>query len=193
MIRVDRDTVAQFVIIGAVSVGGWMMLVQPARTKIDRLEAELEAHRPVAAASSGGAFEAVVARMAAVRATVADARRRNGAADDTAGLYGAVMERAAAHGVIVRRLQPGAATAGDRDGGPRVTRVDITAEGPFDAMAMFLDEVTRLHGWIRPTRFTLTPHDAGGPTHVSARFTAEVLAFPLDDALLALEAPDDDA
>ncbi|MHC5002831.1 MAG: hypothetical protein ACYTJ0_06875 [Planctomycetota bacterium] len=182
-LAINRDLIAQVIIILAVSIGGWMMFVEPAMRELSRLEGEIAGAATSAPAISQATVEMAAARIGEIREWVGEVRRRNVEAADSTTLYGKIMKLAADHGVVVRQLQP---NTDDRDGdeGPiEVSRLEMTLEGGFEQVATFIDEIDGIGGFLRPSSLQLAPMVRDDRQLVGARFVCESLRFTLGENL----------
>jgi len=185
---IDRETIAQVVIILALCLGGWMMIVEG---RIDEL-AELGATIAEATANplleQEGTLDEMVGQLDGVRGRLHRIEKMNGFARDSSRMYSLIMDLAEEHGVVVQRLDPGS--------GPRrseaeetavsVTTFDMTVTGGYEQIASFLDAVASLTGFVRPVALTLTPRQDDSGERVEARFACEAVSFALPDALAVM-------
>jgi hypothetical protein len=113
---VDRDLIAQVVIIIAACVGGWMVFVHPKAAELDSIERVIELHSSHAEAPHGlsddeldrSTIERAAQRMGEIRRRVGEIELANAIGRDSSRLYATMTDLARRHGVQVQNLQPGA-------------------------------------------------------------------------------------
>lgn len=182
-----RDIIAHGVICAAICIGGWMMLVQPKTRALANLEANIAEQTSSDVPLTQSGVEALAARVEQVKSRVQDVQQRNALATDSARLYGEVMKLAESRGVLIERLKPGSDERKLADNAGIATRVDITAKGEYESMAMFLDDVLRLNGFMRPISLSIQP-SGGANQMVSARIVCEAVRFNLPEQLTSATA-----
>jgi Tfp pilus assembly protein PilO len=183
----DRQLIAQIIITLALCAGGWMMIVQPQIDELHRLQATIAETRNSQVPMGEGAIEQMADELTKVRDRFRRIEARNEFAGDSTRIYGLIMDLAGEHGVTVQRLDPGSdQRSADEDAPVRVTTLDMTIEGEYEQVAMFLEAVGRLEGFIRPLTLTLTPREEEGRFFVEARFACQTLRFALPDVLTAM-------
>ncbi|MDY7107208.1 MAG: type 4a pilus biogenesis protein PilO [Planctomycetota bacterium] len=187
----DRQLLAQLIIIVAVCAGGWMAIVQPQIDELHELQATITRARNVQTSVGEGTIEQMADELTAVRDRFRTIRARNDFADDSTRIYGLIMDLADEHGVTVQRLNPGAdQRAADEEEAVHLTTLDITVEGTYEQVARFLEAVGALDGFIRPMTLTITPRQDENRSFVEARFACQALRFALPEALTALVGED---
>lgn len=183
----DRQLIAQIIIILAICAGGWMMIVQPQIDELTRLQATIAEIRNSQVPMGEGTIEQMADELAKVRDRFQRIETRNEFASDSTRIYGLIMDLADEHGVTVQRLDPGSdQRSADEDAPVRVTTLDMTIEGGYEQVAIFLESVEHLEGFIRPLTLTLTPREEEGRSFVEARFACQALRFALPDVLTAM-------
>ena len=183
---IDRDFMAQLLIVMAVCAGAWLMLVQPKAREMARLERQLAEAAKAAAGSPQDGLETLAARFASSKKNLVEIQRRNGQADDTSSLYATMMRLATETNVRVQALQPTPPRQSNGKPEPvRVARLEMTLSGPYENVARFLDRVGEIDAFVRPSALQLIPIDEPNSQKVSARFACDVLAFTVDGALAA--------
>jgi Tfp pilus assembly protein PilO len=185
-LAVDRDFIAQVVIVLAVCAGAWLMLVQPKTREVKRLEAELAAAEDASGMATQEGVESLVAKVDGFRMRLSEIRARSAVAEDTSSLYATIMRRAAEQQVRVQSLQPAPLKELGKNSPVRVARLAMTVEGRYDDVARFLDSVAEIYAFIRPASLQLIPVDGQQPDQVSARYGCDVLAFAVDSALAGI-------
>jgi Tfp pilus assembly protein PilO len=184
-VNVDRDLIAQLVIILAVCVGGWMMFVQPKAAELAELETRIEAASG-AGANGGLSFEAVVKRMSEMRQELIDITEKNAMSERSSELYGLIKDLAAEHGVLIQRLQPGGEGRGSKSEAFRASRIQLTAVGRYANVAELLEAIGGLPGFVRPKSLNVKPVREATTPMVSVEFTCEVLRFEFDEVLASM-------
>ena len=123
-------------------------------------------------------------RMLSDRAArISDQSRSDG---DSSQLYGLVTALARDHDVVVPSLDTGA-TARPSAGRPvAVTPIDLTIEGEYDSVAMFLHALDGLAGFVRPVSLILTPLERDGTPVVRGRYVCEAVSFHVPVALTSI-------
>ena len=183
----DRQLIAQIVIIVAVCAGGWMTFVEPNIDELHRLEATIAE----ASSSPLPMGQETIEQMADQFAQVRDRFRRievkNEFAGDSTRIYGLIMDLAEEHGVTVQRLDPGSdRRSNDEEAPVRFTTLDMTIEGGYEQVAVFLEAVEALDGFIRPLTLSITPREEDGRSFVEARFACQAVRFTLPQELTAM-------
>jgi Tfp pilus assembly protein PilO len=180
----DREFIAQVVIVTAVCAGAWLMLVQPRCHELAHLEQQMQESGQGSAFATPDGIEALAGKLQAFNVRLADIRRRNLAAEDTSGLYGTIMDLAAKRDVAVQSVQPSPLKELSKQSPIKATRVEVAVVGRFDQVARFMDDLAAIDAFIRPTSLQLMPVDGGGEDAVSARFGCEVLTFTVNEVLV---------
>ncbi len=181
----DREFISQVVIVLAVCAGAWMMLVQPKTAEIARLEHQLAESSQTSSLSSQDGIEALAGKFATFGRQLETIRRRNAVAEDASSLYATVMRLASESQVRVQAMQPTPAreTASGKAEAVKVAKLEMTLSGSFENIARFVDRVTQIDAFIRPSGLQLIPIDNPSERAVSARFSCDVLAFDIDAKL----------
>lgn len=183
---VSRELFAHALIVAALCVGGWMLLVQPKARALAELETAIDATETGDVPLTQQGIETLAGRLEQARRRLADIQDRSAFATDSSQLYALVMQLAEDHNVIIERLQPGAKTSKLPEDRGAATRVDLTASGAYQDVALFLDDVLRLPGFLRPVSLSLQP--AGeGDQKVGARLVCDALHFKLPKELASAE------
>jgi Tfp pilus assembly protein PilO len=187
----DRETIAQMVIVLAVCVGGWMLLIDPVAREIDDLEAQV-----AQAKASPGLNQETIAQMAdrverEVHGELAAILARNDFVESPSDLYGVIKQVGARHGVTIRRLDPGARRdRSDAAQAAAATVVDIEVSGAYEPIAAFIDDVERIGGFVRPVSLVMTPRETADGPRVDARYVCEGGRFAVPDVLAAMAGGD---
>jgi Tfp pilus assembly protein PilO len=183
---VDRDFVAQAVIVLAMCVGGWIIFVKPKIEKVGALELQIAEQAASQTTASPQTIEAAARRMNQTRQRLKQIEAYNRLAGDTSKLYGLVMDLADAHQVQVQSLQPGGAGKQSADQKMTAIQVELVVEGQYQNVATFLEAVCGIEAFIRPVSLQITPTTVDGQNVVAADFECSVLSFSLTDALAGM-------
>jgi len=183
----DRQLIAQIVIILAVCAGGWMTLVEPNIDELHRLEATIADAASSPLPMGQESIEQMADQFARVRDRFRRIEVRNEFAGDSTRIYGLIMDLAEEHGVTVQRLDPGSdRRSRDEEAPVRLTTLDMTIEGGYEQVAVFLEAVEELDGFIRPLTLSITPREEDGRSFVEARFACQAVRFTLPEELTAM-------
>jgi len=180
---IDRQLIAQLVIVYGVCFGAWMLLVDPKATALRKVQAELEASQQRPVLLEQESIEVMAGRMGDVRERLIEIDRLNRMAEDSSELYTAIMDLADENGVTVQLVQPGRVHPATEDSSVSASQFNVTVEGLYGSVAEFLDAVGDLDGFIRPRHLSLTPIDMREEDTILARFTCEALHFELPGPL----------
>jgi hypothetical protein len=182
--------IAQLVIITAVCVGGWVTFVQAPKQELRELESRIEIAGHAGTQLPGVPLETAVGGIGEARRRLAEIRQRNEVSRNSSQLYGLIMDLAAERDIVVRRLQPSGnqySVDGDRIS---VNRIEMLVEGGFEPVAMFVEAIEQIPGFLRPSHLQVTPFQREGEHMVAAGFTCEALRFESGEVLAQLEGPD---
>ena len=183
----DRQLIAQIVIIVAVCAGGWMTFVEPNIDELHRLEATIAEASSNPLPMGQESIEQMADQFARVRDRFRRIEVRNEFAGDSTRIYGLIMDLAEEHGVTVQRLDPGSdRRSNDEEASVRFTTLDMTIEGGYEQVAVFLEAVEELDGFIRPLTLSITPREEDGRSFVEARFACQAVRFTLPQELTAM-------
>jgi Tfp pilus assembly protein PilO len=188
----SRELLSQVVIILALSVGGWMLIVQPKISELGELKTMVAEAGSDPNAMGEQAIGQMADRMRAVRSRLVEIDAKNRFAEDTSRMYGIVMDLAREHDVVVRQLDPDSGRrAGDDEESIRVASLDLTVQGEYEQIAVFLSAMDSLGGFLRPKSLNVTPQYEEGRRFAEANFSCDVLRFALPEALAAMVGADD--
>ena len=183
----DRQLIAQIVIIVAVCAGGWMTFVEPNIDELHRLEATIAEASSSPLPMGQETIEQMADQFAQVRDRFRRIEVRNEFAGDSTRIYGLIMDLTEEHGVTVQRLDPGSdRRSRDEEAPVRLTTLDMTIEGGYEQVAVFLEAVEALDGFIRPLTLSITPREEDGRSFVEARFACQAVRFTLPEELTAM-------
>ncbi len=186
---IDRDFIVHLVVASALCVGGWRIFAQPKLAELEQLELRIKKSRTgvtIDQQEIGRIAEQL--RMLSDRAAkIRDQSRSDG---DSSKLYGIVTALARDHDVVVPSLDTGA-TARPSEGRPvAATPIDLTIEGEYDSVAMFLHALDGLAGFVRPVSLILTPLERDGTPVVRGRYVCEAVSFHVSEALSSITGED---
>ena len=179
----DREFLTQGSIALSLCLGGWMFFVRPASEELRLLESEIAQRKVHIASTDQAAVERVAGFAPALRRRAEEIEARGHLADSSQ-VYGCVKTLAEAHSVAVNNLRPGPDPQRGRDKSFTATRVDMTVDGEYENIAMFLDGLNRMGAYLRPVSVQLTPTRGPTPTFTSMQLSFEVLRFSLPPELL---------
>lgn len=179
---IDREFIAQAVIVMAVCVGAWMFVAKPQAQELAKVEHEVAAAVASTAPLKPATIEAAAKRMDSSKRRLEEIEAFNQFADDSSKLYGMVMDLADIHGVQVQSLQPSAVKLAS-DAPFTMMEVDLIVEGQYESVAAFIDAINQIKAFIKPVSLQMTPTSAQGQPRVTAAFGCGVLSFTLGEAL----------
>ena len=181
----DRKLIAEVVVMLAVCIAAWMMIVDRQKDALAELEAVIETEKSNPVRASREQIEQMATRIDAVRTRVQTIESESDLARDSSRTYGLIMELAKEHDITVRRLDP--SPAGRSAADPvQVTGFTMTVEGSYERVALFIEGVQALSGFVRPGILSITPSGDTGAARVTARFSCEGLSFTLPDSLTVM-------
>ena len=186
-VRIDRDSVIHFVLALAICLGGWMFFTKPRLVELRKLEGQIAKGRASVAAVDQETVERIATQTTKLSARVAEIKARGGTASDSSQLYGAISSLARDHGVLVPSLDPGSAPRPDENVPVAATRINLTVEGRYEAVAAFLQTMEGIAGFVRPVSLNLTPFETDGQPMVRGRYVCEAVSFYVPDALTKIE------
>ncbi|MCA9295030.1 MAG: type 4a pilus biogenesis protein PilO [Phycisphaerales bacterium] len=179
---IDRQVLAQAMIVIGVVAGGYMQFVQPRRAELQSLEATMELGRQSGRLVNEEMIERLAGRLDEITTSIEDILRANTYAEDTSRLFGQMNTIAQANRTRVTNLDPGTAVK-INDAGVTATRVSLTVTGEYANVAGFLDDLSSLEGFVRIVSASIAPAPAQGSRDVVANVTCEALRFPLPEGL----------
>ncbi|TVQ54210.1 MAG: hypothetical protein EA377_06165 [Phycisphaerales bacterium] len=172
----SREFLAQICIMLALTVGMWMIFVQPRAEELHQLEAEI-AKADALEAVDQTALEQTARRVSQLRHQVEDIAAKSALGLDSSALYGTFMELAQQHDVAVQSLQPG----GDLnkiDAYASSRRVTLSIQGSYENIAQFMERMATLEGFVRPVNVVFTPRvDAEAGQLAAVQMHIDVLVF----------------
>ncbi len=183
---IDRELIVHFVLALAVCLGGWMTFAKPKLGELRELQISIARNRQVAAVDPTAVKDIghKTAQLAA-RATLINTRSRTGG--DSSQLYGLITSLARSHGVRVPSLDPGSGPRASAEKPVAATRVELTVEGGYEAVASFHHALDGNAGFVRPEPLSLTPFERNDEPAVRARYVCESVNFHVPEALAAIQ------
>ena len=183
----DRKLIAEAVVMVAVCIGAWMMIVDRQRGALAELEAIIETAKRNPVRASRAQIEQMASRIDAIRTRVRTIEFESGLARDSSRTYGLIMGLAKVHDITVRRLDPSPAGRSPDAADPvQVTGFTMSVEGTYERVALFIEGVQALSGFVRPGILSVTPLGNTGAARVTAQFSCEGLSFTLPDSLTVM-------
>lgn len=182
----DRQTFAQLVIVGAISLGGWFMMVEPKLKDLRELEADLEVVRNNPMLGGQDLVESLASRAASVAQRARQIHASGALARDSSGRYDAIMDLADELGVEVRQITPGVSSEPDDTTPVGTCTVIVDFSGHYEQTADFLQALESLSGYARISSITLSPDVIDGEAAVRGRATCELLCFAMPPGLASM-------
>ena len=182
----DREFLIKIVIILIVSLGGWLLIVQPKVKELNDLHAMIATVSQLGNESSNAAITSLISQMRGGRKMIGEVEKLNSFALNTSNLYGLISSIGAKNDIVVQSLNPGNDNRHATDKGYSYTRINMTLVGTYQNIASFIHEMSDLPGFIRPTALTITPGGDGSQAIATANFSCEAIIFDLPDALLEI-------
>ncbi len=183
----DRKLIAEVVVMLAACIGAWMMIVDPQKGELAELEATIETAKTSPVRASRVQIEQMATRIDAVRTRVREIESESGLARDSSRTYGLIMGLPKEHDVTVRRLDPSPAGRSAAAADPvQVTGFTMSVEGTYERVALFIEGVQALNGFVRPGNLSVRPWGDTGAARVTAQFSCEGLSFTLPDSLTVM-------
>jgi Tfp pilus assembly protein PilO len=179
---IDRQFLANVLVIIGVCVGAWMLIVEPKMVELAKLETEIAEHK-AAPTISPELIQAAAQRNARTTARVEDIMASNRMADDSSEFYGLIMDLADRHQVQIKSMQPKPSTKSTVEPPFRVMRIDLAVEGEFERIAAFLDDIHDIPAFTKPLSLTLSPTMTNDMRAVTASFSCGVLSFTIPPTL----------
>ncbi|MCZ6834814.1 MAG: hypothetical protein O7G85_03485 [Planctomycetota bacterium] len=179
----EREFIAQLVIILAVSLGGWMMLVQPKARQLHEMEAVFLAVTNNSSEYSDVALQDLADMLTDGRQRIDEIDERNKLAENTTLLYSLISGIGADNDVMVQSLTPGTRVIRTGVTDFSSTRIDIVLEGKYEKISQFFQAIRDLPGFIRPFSLTMKPAGEVGHDLVVVNLSCELLEFPIPENL----------
>lgn len=183
---IDRDLIVHFLVASSLCVGGWMIFAQPKLVELKQLEsriAQSQTGRTVDEPQIGRIAE----QLGMLSARAARIRVRSQSAVDSSQLYGVITALARDHDVVMPSLDSGATARATEEQPVATTPIDLTIEGEYESVAMFLHAMDGLAGFVRPVSLVLTPLERDGMPVVRGRYVCEAVSFFVPEALTSIQ------
>jgi Tfp pilus assembly protein PilO len=181
-----RETVAHLIIIMALSVGGWMMLVQPKVSEIQKLDRQIAEVSTDAAPINEAAVQEMADRVNDLKARITEIDARNRVAGDSSQLFATIMRLAREQNVTVVDLNPGQTTSHVSEI-VGIMNIEMSLEGSYENIATFVARLQTEANYVRPTALRVMPMDRGRGKVVAARLGCQSLSFSLPPQVAALQ------
>ena len=184
--NIDRPTIVHFLIGLALVIGGWLFFVQPRLGEVGNLETAITEHRVHASSLGIAASDQIAQQAKLLRSQVAQVSHRNMIAGDSALLFARIMGEAKQHDVHVQNLRGAPAPTSNHEIGVVISRLDFTVQGRYEQVALFIEALNELDGYLRFTSLQIGPAHVGRESVVTVRLGCDVLSFtlPAEFALL---------
>ena len=180
----NREFLTQAVIALGVCLAGWMFLVKPKSEEMHELTAKIAERKAVIAAIDPSAMERVSKHAPVLRRRADEIEARGLLARDTSQLYGRIQKLAEENSVAVNNLRQSQEQQETSKERPFVaTRVDLTVDGDYQRIAMFLDGLNRIGAYVRPISVQLAPAKGATEEFTTVQLGFEVLRFNLPEEL----------
>jgi hypothetical protein len=188
---VDREFVTQAVIALSASLGAWMFFVQPKAEAIVELQTSIDQLRANHAVMDHKQVEQIAKQAPRLRERSMEIEAGGVFAEDTSQLYGRIMTLAEELGVQVKNLRPGE-QKNLKEKTVTVTRIDMTAEGEYEAIARFFEGLDGLGAYLRTTSVQIAPTKRAGGAFTVMQLGFEVLQFKLPKVVVEMARLGDD-
>ena len=186
-IVIDRQLVAQILIMLAICIGGWMVIVEPKLNEINKLEATITEATTNPMLTAQRSVEDMADELQSVRDRLVWIEAQNNFAGDSSQIYGLVMDLAEKHSITVQRLDPGSdRDADDEEKTVRVMSFNMLVRGKYIQVAEFMRALEDLSAFICPMTVRLAPAEIDGRMVVEAHIDCEAVSFTMPDELAAM-------
>ena len=182
----EREFVAQLVIILGISLGGWILIVHPKVKKIDQMQSMFDSVSPGDDELTDYEIEALARTLSEGGTRIRNITYLNKLAENSTLLYSMVSDLGAKCDVAVRSLTPGSRTTHQAEAGYSATRMDMVLEGRYENVAGFVNLVQNLPGFIRPISLMIKPAGEEPDSVAVANFSCEVVQFALPEELMKI-------
>lgn len=187
MFRFDRDLVIRFIIGFSLTLGAWIFFAQPRATELSRLEKTISEFHERTSALGIAASEQIARDAQAMRLRLNQIRARNSASRDSSTLYGLIKSLAKRHDVHVQKLQPTPEPPNRRNDMFTNSKVDMTIQGEYAAIAAFIDSLQEFGGHVRPNSLHLGALPSQSQEMVNVRLACDVISFELPETLVQMQ------
>jgi hypothetical protein len=184
----DREFIAQLIIILGLSLGGWAMFVHPKATRLTQLQSVFRTVPAGTTPAGDGAIEHLADMLGDGQRRISTITYRNKLAENVTLLYGMISDLGARTNVTVQSLTPVPRPGTNSEKGFRATRIDMVLEGGYESIAAFVETVQGLPGFIRSVGLTIKPAGEVRDGLVTANFSCEIMKFDVPEALNELGA-----
>ena len=182
----DRDFIIQAFIVVCICVGGWMFLVQPGDTELRALDAVIADRRDVTGSMNHANVEEIANQATVIRARVREIYTAGHFSKDSSALYGRITALAKQHEVKVKNLRSGdEQQMGDKGHMFAVTRVDMTVDGEYEQIAMFLASMDEMGAHLRQVSVQIAPSRSQFGSWTVMQLGFEAIRFNLPESLTA--------
>ncbi len=182
---IDRDLLIQAFIVVSLCVGGWMFLVKPGARELRDLDANITDHRTIAASLDYVSLRASADKAPMIRRRARAIFAAGHFSADSAALYDRIMAESKAHDVRVKNLRPGVERQmGDKQHSFVVTRIDMTVEGDYERIAMFLEAMDEIGAFLRAVSVQIAPSKGEGDSATVMQLGFEAIRFDLPESLM---------
>lgn len=183
---IDRDLLVQAVIALSLCIGGWLFLVQPGAKELAELDSVIADRRRLAGSMDHKTLEEDADRAPQIRRRAREIYTAGHFSKDSSALYGRISSLAKEHNVKVKNLRPGVEhQGGSKDHPFTVTRIDMTVDGEFEQIAMFLEAMSEMGAYVRPVFVQIAPGKGEVGTFTVMQLGFEAVRFNLPDSLMA--------
>jgi Tfp pilus assembly protein PilO len=182
---VDREFVTQAVIVLSASLGAWMFFVQPKSEELNKLRTSIKQFQAGSNAMDHERLEQIARQAPRLRERSGEIDAKGAFARDTSQLYGRIMSLAKELGVQVKNLRPGEQKS-SKGKTVTVTRIDMTAEGEYEAIARFLEGLDGIGAYLRTTSVQIAPTKRAGGSYTVMQLGFEVLQFQLPNVVVEM-------
>lgn len=187
MFRFDRDLVIRFIIGFSLTLGAWIFFAQPRATELSRLEKTISEFHERTSALGIAASEQIARDAQAMRLRLNQISARNSASRDSSTLYGLIKSLAKLHDVHVQKLQPTPEPPNRRNDMFTNSKVDMTIQGEYAAIAAFIDSLQEFGGHVRPNSLHLGALPSQSQEMVNVRLACDVISFELPETLVQMQ------
>ncbi len=183
---IDRDSVVQAFIVLSLCVGGWMFLVEPGAQQLRELDAISKQQRLIAASLDYENLRASADMAPMIRRRTRAIFAAGHYSTDSSALYDRITSQSKVYDVQVKNLRPGIERQmGDKQHSFVVTRIDMTVEGDFERIAMFLEAMDEIGAYLRAVSVQIAPSKGGGDSSTVMQLGFEAIRFDLPESLMA--------
>ncbi|MCH8823986.1 MAG: hypothetical protein IH984_10800 [Planctomycetes bacterium] len=187
MFRFDRDLVIRFIIGFSLTLGAWIFFAQPRAAELSRLEKTVSEFHKQTSSLGIAASEQIARDVQAMLWQLDQISARNSVSRDSARLYGHIKELANRHDVHVQKLQPTPEPPNRRNDMFTNSKVHMTIQGEYAAIAAFIDSLQEFGGHVRPNSLYLGTLPSQSQEIVNVRLACDVISFELPETLVQMQ------